>query len=163
MRTEKRRKRKGKTDYSARIGLLKSGKPRIVFRKTNRYIIGQYVKSKEARDFVEVGANSKELLEFGWLKTALGSLKSLPAAYLTGFLLGRRISDKKGKVDAIFDIGLHRNVLKSRIYAFLKGVVDAGVGVACNEKVFPDESRIAGKHMKKNIEFNKIKENIEKT
>jgi large subunit ribosomal protein L18 len=35
----RRRRREGKTDYSKRINLLKSGAPRIVFRKTNRYLI----------------------------------------------------------------------------------------------------------------------------
>ena len=163
MKTEKRRRREGKTDYKARLSLLKSGKPRIVFRKTNKYDIGQYVKSKEAQDSVIIGVNSSELLKFGWPMEMPGSLKSLPAAYLTGFLLGRKILDKENNVKAILDIGLLRNIKKSRIYAFLKGAVDAGVEIPCKKEVFPDESRITGRHMKRNIDFNKIKEKIEKT
>src|SRR3989344_7175637 len=136
-----RRRIEGKTDYKARIGLLKSGKNRIVFRKTNKYIIGQYIKSEEARDFVIVGTTSKDLLKFGWLETKKGSLKSIPACYLVGFLLGKKIIDKDFK-EGIFDIGLSRNKTKSRAYSFLKGVVDAGVKVNCNEKMFPEEKRI---------------------
>lgn len=162
MRIRKRRRREGKTDYKARLSLLKSGKARIVFRKTNKYLIGQYVKSKEAQDFVEVGVSSKELTKYGWPNDATGSLKSITASYLTGFLLGRKIIDKEGKTSAILDIGLLRNIPKSRIYGFLKGVVDAGVAVPCKKEMFPDESRIYGRHMKKNIEFEKIKEEVEK-
>ena len=71
-----KRRFQGKTDYKARIILLKSRKARIVFRRTNRYIIGQYVKSKEAKDYVVVGITSKELLKYGWHETRKGSLKS---------------------------------------------------------------------------------------
>jgi len=161
MKTEKRKRHKGKTDYKARLGLLKSTKPRIIFRKTNRYILGQYVTSKHAQDEVEIGITSKELIKFGWPGEMSGSLKSLPAAYLTGFLLGKKILDKEG-TEAILDLGLVRNVKKSRVYAFVKGVKDSGVEMPASEKVFPDESRIMGKHMKKNPDFNKIKEKIEK-
>ena len=159
---KKQRRLQNKTDFSARLVLLKSGKPRIVFRKTNRYIIGQYTKSNEARDIIEVSANSRDLLEFGWPKEAKGSLKSIPAAYLTGFLLGKKVSDKKGESSAILDIGLLRNNSKSRIYAFLKGVTDSGLKVPGNKEVFPDESRILGRHMKKNIQFEKVKQEITK-
>jgi len=159
--TRKRRREEGKTDYRARLNLLKSNLPRIVFRKTNKYIIGQYVKSEEAKDKVVIGVNSKMLLKYGWNNEMAGSLKSLPASYLTGFLLGRKIIDKEDKTKAVFDLGLIRNVPKSRAYAFLKGVVDAGVDINCNEKIFPDEARISGKHMKKSIDFQKIRKELE--
>ena len=162
MRIDKRRRRECKTDYKARLSLLKSGKPRIVFRKTNRYIIGQYIKSNEARDSVAIGITSKDLLDFGWPKEMSGSLKSLPASYLAGFLLGKKIADREDNVKAILDTGLLRNTGKSRIYAFLKGVIEAGVEVPCSEKVFPDEGRLRGKHMKRNADLDKIKKEIEK-
>ncbi len=163
MRPRKRR-REGKTDYKARIALLRSGKARVVFRKTNRYVIGQYVKSTEGRDKVIIGLNSKELLKYGWPENLKGSLKSLSACYLTGFLLGKKILDKEEKVEAIFDIGLLRGIKKSREYAFLKGVIDAEVKIGGKKEIFPDEERLKGEHLKKNLReiFNKIKENIEK-
>jgi large subunit ribosomal protein L18 len=162
MKTEKRRRREGKTDYKARLGMLKSGKARIVFRKTNRYIIGQYVKSKEAQDSVDIGISSRELLKFRWPREQEGSLKSLPAAYLTGFLLGKKVIDKNGKTNAILDIGLIRNIPKSRTYAFVKGISDAGVEIPCSKESFPEENRIRGKNMKKSVDFDRVKQEIDK-
>lgn len=153
-----------KTDYKARLKLLNSGRNRIVFRKTARYIIGQYVKSGEAKDYVILGLTSKELLKYGWPQSLQGSLKSIPASYLTGFLLGKKILDKEEKPEAIFDIGLLRSIPKSRIYSFLKGVADSGINLKYKEEMIPDENRIKGRHLKNSIaeNFNKIKENIEK-
>lgn len=155
MNVEKRRRRENKTDYKARLNLLKSETARIVFRKTNRYVIGQYVKSREAQDSVVIGVNSKQLLKFGWPETAKGSLKSLTASYLAGFLLGRKIIDREDKVEAIFDTGLIENSRKA--YAFLKGVVDAGINVKHGENIFPDEKKIKTEK----VDFDKIKEKIE--
>ena len=75
MKTIRRRRKENKTDYGKRIKLLKSGKPRIVFRKSNRYVVAQYVISKEAQDKTELGVSSKELLKHGWPKENSGSLK----------------------------------------------------------------------------------------
>lgn len=160
----KKRRRQGKTDYKARLNLLKSGKPRIIFRKTNRYITAGYINSKEAQDSVVIGSTSKELLKYGWPENREGSLKSLPACYLTGFLFGKKVIDKDFDKNAVFDIGLIRNIPKSRAYCFLKGVVDAGIKVRVEEKMFPEEKRLRGLHLKNVISeiFDKIKENIEK-
>jgi len=68
MKVGKRRRREAKTDYAKRIRLLKSNSPRLVFRKTNKYLIAQYIVSKEAKDEIKLGGNSKELLKFGWPK-----------------------------------------------------------------------------------------------
>jgi len=161
MKIKKRRRREGKTDYKLRMGLLKSEKPRIVFRKTNKYIIGQCVKSKNAQDYVVVGINSKDLLDYEWPAERAGSLKSLPACYLSGLLLGKKIlKEEKGK-EFIFDIGMLRHVPKSKIYAFLKGVIDAGIKTNTKGEVFPDEKRLKGEHTKVKDIFNKVKEKIE--
>ena len=88
MMTLKRRRKEYKTDYKKRFALLKSGLPRIIFRKTNRYLIAQYVKSKEAQDAIVLGIDSKELLKYGWPEKE--SIKSSPASYLTGYLFGKK-------------------------------------------------------------------------
>ena len=160
MKTEKRRRREAKTDYNSRLVMLKSNLPRVVFRKTNKYILGQYVKSNEAKDKVEIGVSSKELLKYGFSKELTGSLKSLPAAYLTGFLLGKKILEKDEKAKAILDIGIIRSIPKTRTFAFLNGVVDAGVNISHKKETFPDEARIRGRHMKNNIDMDKIKGKI---
>ena len=161
MKTPKKRNIERRTDYKARLILLKSEKPRIAVRKTNNYIIAQYIKSYEGQDKIITGVTSKELLNYGWDKKFIGSLKSIPAAYLTGKLLGNKIIEKKGK-EAILDIGLAKNIAGSRIYAVLKGLVDAGIEIPCNEKSFPAEERLLGKHLKDDIQkmIEKIKDKL---
>ena len=161
-KTLKRRRHEQKTDYIKRIGLLKSGRPRIVFRKTNRYIISQYIESNEAQDKIGVSLTSKLLLDYGWPKEFSGSLKSLTAAYLTGLLMGKRISKKKS--EPILDIGMIKNNHKGKVFAFLKGLKDSGVKIKSEEENFPSEDRIKGKHLKKDFSnlFNEIKSRIEK-
>jgi large subunit ribosomal protein L18 len=164
MRTIKRRRRERKTDYRARVILLESNLSRIVIRKTNKYIITQYVKSKESQDHVLITVNSKELLKYGWEKEKAGSLKSIPAAYLTGLLLGEKIKKTEKKNNkVILDLGLIRNIKKNRIYAVLKGLIDAGLDIDHKKDIFPDGKRIKGEHMKNKIDFDSIKSKLLKT
>ena len=137
-RTIKRRRQEAKTDYHARLRLLVSGKPRLVIRKTNRYIIGQIVTSTLAQDKVIVGASSKELLSFGWPESLKGSLKNLTAAYLTGKLLGEKSTSVR---EAILDIGMYRNAEKGRLYAFLRGAIDGGIVIPHNPEILPSDAR----------------------
>ncbi|MFZ1970852.1 MAG: 50S ribosomal protein L18 [Candidatus Nanoarchaeia archaeon] len=158
------RRKKGITDYSKRKKLLISGIPRIVFRRTNRYIIAQYVTTKEAKDSIEIGVTSKNLEKYGWDKEFEGSLKSIPAAYLTGLLIGKKIIKEKKKLP-IFDIGMISSAAKTKPYAFLKGLVDSGLKISYGSKdLFPEEDRIKGKSLKKDFSkmYEKIKLNIEK-
>ncbi len=159
MKTLKRRRREYKTDYGKRFALLKSGTPRIVFRKTNKYLIAQYVISKEAQDKTIIGVNSKDLIKHGWPETAKGSLKSTTASYLIGYLIGKRILEKKLE-KPIIDFGMARMLHKSKVYGFIKGLIDSGVEINCKEEAFPDESRIKGEHMKNKIPFEEIKSKI---
>lgn len=163
MITSKRRRKQNKTDYGKRLNMLKGGIPRVVVRKTNKYIIGQYVTSDETKDVVETGLNSKKLLKYGWPEEFSGSLKSIPAAYLTGFLMGKEIIRQK-KETPITDFGMTRNVHKGKIFAFLSGLVDAGVKIKHDAKAFPEKERLSGKNLKKDFSkyFEKIKSNIEK-
>ena len=158
MKTLRRRRKENKTDYLKRIKLLRGGPKRIVFRKTDKYILSQLIQSKEAKDSVEKAASSKELLKHGWPENLKGSLKSLPASYFTGFLLGKKISSTKFE-KTILDTGMIRKVPKSRFFAFLKGLKDSGIEIKCDEKHFPSIDRIKGKHLKEDFSgmFEKIK------
>jgi large subunit ribosomal protein L18 len=140
IRTIRRRRREAKTDYKARFSLLKSGKPRLVVRKSNRYILVQLVSSDLAQDKVLASVSSKELVEKGWPKEKIGSLKSVHAAYLTGFLLAKTMKGKQP--EAIFDMGMYPNVHGSRIYAALRGAGEGLVEIPhmknlsiCHEKI----------------------------
>lgn len=154
MKLDKRRRRENKTNYSKRLILLKGNSPRLVIRKTNRYIILQIIESKKAQDKVSYSANSKELLKYGWPENKKGSLKSLGAAYLGGLLLGKKSKDIKEKV--ILDIGLIPNTKGSKVYAALKGFSDSGKEIKYKEEVIPSKERIE----KEPKIFNKVKEAI---
>ena len=114
-KTPRKRRRQGKTDYANRVGLLKSEKPRLVFRKTNKYFLVQYVLSEEAKDKIVFGTTSKELLKHGWPKDFAGSLKSIPAAYLTGYLFGKKIQAAKAETP-IMDLGMIRTLHKTKVF-----------------------------------------------
>lgn len=160
-KTLKRRRKENKTDYLKRLKLLKSKMPRIVFRKTNRYIIAQYVTSKQAKDKVEIGINSKQLIKYGWPKEFQGSLKSIPASYLTGFLIGKKIIKEKRETP-IIDFGMIRVLHKTKLFAFLKGLIDVGIKIKYQKDVFPNDEKITGKNLKKDFSniFNEIKSKI---
>ena len=156
-----RRRRERKTDYKARLFMLKSFLPRVIVRKSNRYIIAQLAESKEAQDSVLCTASSKELLQHGWPEKNSGSLKSVPAAYLTGILFAKKIAGKKISVKkAIVDLGIARATKGSRLFACVKGMVDAGMNVPFSQEILKDESRINGRHIKKELPVGEIKEKL---
>lgn len=159
MKVPKKRRREAKTDYKKRIKLLKSGLPRVVFRRTNKYLIAQYITSEEAQDKVVFGMDSRVLLKLGWPEKAKFSLKTIPAAYLMGVLMGKEIIKRKLK-EPIIDFGMLRVLHKSRVYAFLKGLKDAGIGIKCKEDLFPEEKRLKGEHLKNKINIEEIKSKI---
>lgn len=158
MKTIRRRRLERKTDYKARLALLKSEEKRLIARKTNRYIIAQIVKSIKAQDSVIIMMTSKILLSHGWPKEYKGSLKSLQAAYLTGYIIGKIALEKKIK-EAILDMGMHKNVHKSRIYAVLKGAIDAGLKIPHNQEALSLDSDFQKNEKLKNF-ITKIKQNL---
>lgn len=138
-----RRRREGKTDYRSRRALVLSKLPRLVIRRTLKHIIVQIVKAEVTGDQVVASAHSRELAKtYGWK----GSCRNVPAAYLTGLLCGFR-AVVHGVKKAVLDIGLHSPSRGSRVFAALKGVLDAGVTVPHSEDMLPDEDRTSGKHV----------------
>ncbi|MFH1359050.1 MAG: 50S ribosomal protein L18 [archaeon] len=138
---DKKRRQESKTNYTKRVILLKSGFPRLVVRKSNKYLILNIVESKKAQDKVVLTISTKNLLKYGWPEDKKGSLKSLAAAYLAGLLLGKKAKDKI-KEKLILDSGLIPNTKGSRIYAAVKGVKDSGINISVGEKIFPDDEKI---------------------
>jgi len=138
-----RRRRQGKTDYQARRALILSKLPRLVARNTLKNMIVQVVKAKPSGDEVIVQANSSELAEtYGWK----GDCGNLPATYLTGTLCGYR-AIAKGVKEATFDAGLQSPSKGAKIFAALKGTLDAGLTIPHKEEILPDEARIKGQHI----------------
>ncbi len=139
----RRRRREGKTNYYKRYIMVLSGKPRLVVRTTNKYVWVQVMVAKPEGDITVAAAHSRELVKkYGWL----GGTKNTSAAYLTGMLAAYRALQKGVKL-AVLDIGLHRPVKGARVFAALKGAVDAGLEVPHSEEVFPEEYRIRGEHI----------------
>ena len=138
-----RRRREGKTNYHVRYRLILSKKPRVVVRKSNASTTLQLVVAEQMGDKTLLTVNSKDLKNFGY---TLGT-GNLPAAYLTGLLFGKKML-ALGQKEGIADIGLHASTRGNRIYAAIKGVVDAGVNVPHSPEIFPDDERIRGEHIK---------------
>ena len=157
---DKRRRLESKTNYTKRLILLKGDYLRLVVRKTNKYIILQIIESSHALDKVVYTVNTKELLKHGWPEAKQGSLKSIPASYLGGLLLGKKAKELKQEI--ILDSGLIPNTQGSRVYAVIKGLADSGLKIKFNEKVTPSEEKIRGENTKIKDIFEKVKGEIEK-
>jgi large subunit ribosomal protein L18 len=127
--------------------LLRSKKPRIVVRKSLKAIRVQFIEYSPQGDKVLASAISSELAkEYGWKY----SVSNTPAAYLTGFLAGKR-AKAKGIEQGVLDIGLYHPTRGSTLFASLKGVIDAGVDCPHDTQMLPKEERINGSHVNKDI------------
>ena len=56
-----------------------------------------------------------------------------------------------GIKEGILDIGRYPPIKGSKVFAALKGVVDAGVECPYDEDKLPSEDRLLGKHINKDI------------
>jgi len=157
-----RRKRNGRTNYKKRLDLLKSGRSRIVIRKSNKHATAQIVDYKDGGDVVIASSHSSELKKFGWNHGG----GNIPASYLTGLLCGLR-AKTKGVKKAILDIGLSPSVKGNRVYSALGGIKEGGIEIPIDEEIAPTKERLEGKHIsdykkdnKITKEFTQVKEKI---
>lgn len=161
-RVKFRRVRNGKTDYRARKQLLISRKPRLVIRKSSKNTTVQIIVPSKTGDVTLVSANTNDLKKYGYT----GGTGNITSAYLTGLLLGYR-AKKTGQKEAILDAGLYHTTKGGRMFAALKGAVDAGMEIPHNPEIFPSQERITGKHIdayrKTNIseQFEAVKQKIQ--
>jgi large subunit ribosomal protein L18 len=113
-----------------------------VVRGSLKNVIAQIIVAKPSGDEVQASAHSRELKNYEWQ----ASKGNLSAAYLTGLLCGLK-AKAKGVKEAILDIGLNSPSRSARVFAVLKGVLDAGIQVPHSEEKLPDEKRIKGEHI----------------
>jgi len=137
-----RRRREGRTDYRSRRELLRSRLPRLVVRLSNRNTIVQVIEYRPEGDHVLASATTLELAGLGWDKPT----GNLPGAYLAGLLAGTRAQGRLPD-GAILDLGLLPPVPGSKVFAALKGVLDAGVKVPHGTEVLPPDERLRGTHV----------------
>jgi len=153
-----KRRRERKTNYKKRFALLKSKKTRIVVRKSNKNFRVQFINYKPDGDFILLSSMGSDLKNYGWD----GSYSNTPSAYLAGFLAGKK-AIKKGINEGILDIGLNSPRKGAKIFAALKGVVDAGVKIPYSEDIIPSDERLHGKHIDESLvsKVEEVKKKIE--
>lgn len=121
---------------------ISSGISRLVVRFSSKYVYAQLAEATVSGDKILASACSKELEKLGWK----ASHQNTSAAFLTGLLLGKRAL-ATGVKEAILDIGLRKSSTGARVFAVLKGVVDAGLQVPHDEAILPSEERVKGEHI----------------
>ncbi|MDH3191508.1 MAG: 50S ribosomal protein L18 [Nitrosopumilus sp.] len=149
-----RRLREEKTNYKKRGTMLMGKRDFITVNITNENTQVQILTPGMTGDKVIAYAHSRYLLEKGWK----GSRKSVPAAYLTGYLAGKKALGQGAK-DAILYTGTRKYT--QRMAAALKGVIDAGVKIPADSETFPPDERINGEHLKVKNDISKIKSTID--
>ena len=126
----------------------------ISINVTNENIQVQILKPEITGDKVIASAHSRFLIKDGWK----GSRKNIPAAYLTGYLAGKRALSK-GIDNAIIYSGTRKYT--QRMAAVVKGVIDTGLKVPADNETFPPEERINGEHLKVKNDIASIKSKID--
>ena len=139
-----KRRRNGKTDYRRRMRMLRGGVPRAVVRLSNTQVTCQLVEFGMEGDRILASVNGKSLAKYGW--PAGASRKSVPAGYALA-----KSATADGHGEAILDIGLAASSPGSRVFAALRGMVDAGLDIPHGEGVLPDDDRINGTHIDESI------------
>jgi large subunit ribosomal protein L18 len=149
-----RRLREEKTNYKKRGTMLMGKRDFITVNITNENTQVQILQPGVSGDKVIASAHSRYLLEKGWK----GSRKNVPAAYLTGYIAGKKALGNGAK-DAILYTGTRKYT--QRMAAALKGVIDAGVQVPADSETFPSDERINGEHLTVKNDISKIKSTID--
>ena len=149
-----KRLRSEKTNYRKRKLMLMGKRNFISVNITNENTQVQILKPIISGDKVMASAHSRLLINNGWK----GSRKNIPAAYLTGYIAGKK-AISNGTTNAILYTGTKKYT--QRMAAALKGVIDAGLEVPANSETFPTEERINGDHLKVKNDVTSIKTKID--
>ena len=149
-----RRLREEKTNYRKRGTLLIGRRDFITVNITNENTQVQILKPGMTGDNLTAAEDSSCLTKQG----STVSTKAVPAAYLTGYLAGKKALGNGAK-DAVLYTGTRRYT--QRMAAALKGVVDAGLKVPADPETFPSEDRIKGEHLTVKNDTSKVKSAID--
>jgi len=137
------RRIRGQTDYQQRLKLLRSNLTRVVVRRSNKSVLVQFVDYADGGDKILTSAKSMDLGKLGFTL----NLGNISAAYLTGYLAGKRAKLSGFDGECIVDLGLVSSLYGTRVYAAIKGVKDSGINVRVADIVFPVEERLNGSHL----------------
>jgi large subunit ribosomal protein L18 len=127
-------------------------------RKSLKFITVQIAEYDPTGDRMIASALSKELKEYGWDKSA----STTPAAYLVGYLAAKKAL-ASGVEKAVLDIGLNTPSKGAKVFAALKGMVDAGLEIPHNPEVMPKDDRVKGTHLGGDVvkKFESVKSKLE--
>lgn len=129
-----RRRREGRTNYEKRLALVKSGKTRMVVRRSNSGITVQFVNFDPAGDRTVLTVNGKHLAkQYKW-----PSKRNVWTAYLTGLMAGKK-AQEKGVKEFVLDMGMYVPSKGSIIFAALKGAVDSGLKASFDNEKVPED------------------------
>ena len=135
-----RRRRENKTDYASRRILATSEYPRLVVRVSNTSIIAQIIKSEIEGDYILTQTSSHELKKnYGWIASG----KNIPAAYLIGYIIGKKAFDEGIEIVNL-DMGLKRVTTGNKVFALVQGANDAGLEIPVDSDVIPSQEAING-------------------
>jgi len=140
-----RRRRSGKTNFYYRKKLIFSNQLRVIVRSSLKNMTIQVAEAQIIGDKILSATRTSELVkDFNWQ----GNTGNIPASYLTGYLAGKKAL--KAEVEGgVLDLGIAKASYGNRLFAALKGLVDAGMDIPHNEKIYPTEERIRGEHIAK--------------
>ncbi len=149
-----RRRREGRTNFAKRLALVKSGKPRMVVRRSNTGIVVQFIEFDPKGDRTLLTVNGRHLAkQYQWQ-----SKRNVWTAYLAGLMAGK-LAHKKGVTDFVLDIGMYTPSKGSILFAALKGAADAGLKTPFDKEKVP-ESKIANPPEKIKAAFNSARSKI---
>jgi len=132
-----RRRREGKTDFAKRLALIKSGKTRMVVRKSNKGVLVQFIDFSPEGDKTLLTVNNAYLTkQYSW-----PAKRNVWTAYLAGLAAGK-LAQKKGVKEFVLDIGMHIPSKGSVVFAALKGAADSGLSTNFDKEMVP-EAKIA--------------------
>ncbi|MCI0503188.1 50S ribosomal protein L18 [Candidatus Micrarchaeota archaeon] len=128
-----RRRREGKTNFAKRLALVKSGKTRMVVRRSNKNILVQFVDFDPKGDKTLLTVSGTHLAKlYKW-----PSKRNVWTAYLAGLLAGK-MAKKKGVNEFVLDMGMYAPSKGSVIFAAQKGAADAGLSTLFDKGKMPE-------------------------
>ena len=127
-----RRRREGRTNYAKRLSLVKSGKTRLVVRRSNTGLVVQFINFDPKGDKTLLTVNNAHLAKHKW-----PAKRNKWTAYLLGYLAGK-LAAKKGVKEFVFDMGMYVPSKGSILFAALKGAADSGLETNFSDEKIPN-------------------------
>ncbi|MEW6035155.1 MAG: 50S ribosomal protein L18 [Candidatus Micrarchaeota archaeon] len=149
-----RRRREGKTNFAKRLALVKSGKTRMVVRRSNKGVLVQFVDFDPKGDRTLLTVSGTHLLKlYKW-----PAKRNVWTAYLAGLMAGK-MAQKKGVKEFVLDMGMYVPSKGSVIFAAQKGAADSGLSTLFDKEKVP-EGKLSNPPEKYKDMFGQVKSKI---